>query len=622
MFQLRFTPDFARQKDSLLRQRTIPAVPIPSHLRDDLFGLHHSDSAASENLWLESVRVVRPLLYKVAVISLFSSACAALSTLAAMRLLRTGLDMRSMWMLSAIYFAMNCGAQFAIYHAGRLRCWVGLGVESHLVGLISRKLLRLSAVAAARQSSGNLKTLVTSDVKNVGQFIDNAARNLLPALTGLAVTSPLLVYFAGWPGVIGLVIMAAGLPLSALLNRISAHFQTRSQAELDRLTSLVGEWVKNIRLIRYLCWDEAFQVDVAAGMRRFMTVSVVQHFMACLIFGLGISWWMISTTGVVLMAGWLNQPLGVAGFFGSLWLLTFLAGYFTHLPNTIRLYALATPSAVRIKRLLGEPEQADLLKPACGLAADAVPIKLIFNDVTFQYSDGKPVVRNLSLEVSLDRQLAIIGEVGSGKTTLLKLFCGELPPTTGWIQVEFANGRICDLWTQDVYAIFRRHIAYVPQEAFVSSDLLHMNISLHDDGDRSDILAAAYWAELEADLAALPRGISEEIGESGVNLSGGQRQRLNLARAFFANRACMVLDDTFSAVDTKTEVNLMERLVNRAGGFVLVTHRTGELLRVGEVVVMKEGSIVERGDPKALARQDDSHLLRVLRAYESETSDV
>jgi ABC-type multidrug transport system fused ATPase/permease subunit len=83
----------------------------------------------------------------------------------------------------------------------------------------------------------------------------------------------------------------------------------------------------------------------------------------------------------------------------------------------------------------------------------------------------------------------------------------------------------------------------------------------------------------------------------------------------------MVLDDTMSAVDTRTEATLMERLVGRGKGFVLVTHRTGELMRIGEVIVMKDGAIVEQGNPKALAVNSDSHFARVLRAYESEAAN-
>jgi ABC-type multidrug transport system fused ATPase/permease subunit len=624
MFQLKFAPSFYRQREALLAENAVPPIAIPQSIEECLAGFHSLEACGRPGrwrLWMETIRVVRPLLLKAALISLLSSACAAASTLAAMQILKTGQDLHTMWAFSVIFFLMNLTAQIGIYNSGRLRCWVGLGTESHLVARISQKLLRLSSAAAARQSSGNLKILITSDVRNVGQFLDNAVRNLIPALASLAVIGPLLVHFSGRPGLFGLFVMTLVIPVSVGLNAICSHYQMKSQSELDKLTALAGEWVKNIRLIRYLSWNDAFQRDVSARLRQFMTVSVIQHVLNCLIYGLSISWWMVSATGVVVIARWMNYPLDLAGFFGSLWLLTFMAGYFTHLPNTVRLYGLAAPSIRRIVRLLSEAEQSDGLKPGETMRSDALPLKLTFENIRFQYSEGKPAIQDLSFDLDLHRQTAIIGEIGSGKTTLLKLICGEFPPDSGSILVHFDNGDIREFWTRPAYPLLRKHLAYVPQEAFVSSDLFHMNITLstYADNRDEDIAAAAYWAELEADLSELPDGLSQEIGESGVNLSGGQRQRLNLARAFYSRRSFMVLDDTMSAVDTKTETILMDRLVSREGGFLLVTHRTGELLQVEDVIVMKAGRIVERGDPKILSRDPDSQLTRVLRAYESES---
>jgi ABC-type multidrug transport system fused ATPase/permease subunit len=619
MFRLGFGPAFARQKEALLAEKAIPSVLLPPVVEQclSMFGAAEMPGkAGARALWRESIRAIRPLLLKATLISFLSSLFAAASTLAATQILQAGPDLRLMLILSFVYFLMSCLTQIAVFQSGKLRCWVGLGVETHLVSLVSRKLLRLSAAAAARQSGGNLKTLITSDVRYVGQFLDNVVRNLIPALAALVVIGPLLVYFTGRAGLFGLLVMAMIVPLSVVLNSVSSRFQAKSQGRLDDLTSLSGEWVKNIRLIRYLSWDDAFRFDVSATLRRFMTVSAIQHFIACLIYGLSISWWMVAATGVVLASRWLNLPLDLVGFFGSLWLLTFLAGYYNHLPNTIRLYGLAAPSVRRIARLLAEEEQSDYLKPGEEIDPAAMPVRLVLDNVSLRYDSGRIAIDGLSMDIPLRSRLAIIGEIGSGKTTLLKLLCGELPPTEGRILVEFDNGQLRDLWTRAGYEAMRKHIAYVPQEPFVSSDLLHVNISLAADAPHDDIIEAAYWAELEADLSALPEGVSQELGEGGVNLSGGQRQRLNLARAFFSRRHYMVLDDTLSAVDNKTETALMDRLIARGKGFVLVTHRTGELLRVDEVAVMKDGRVVERGDPKNLAAQPASHFTRVLRAYE------
>jgi ABC-type multidrug transport system fused ATPase/permease subunit len=629
MFRSRLTPNFARQKAELLLETSVPRMDLPASVEACIDSIASPEPPARDmsawGLWKLVLRWSRPLIGRAAAVALVQSLAAVSATFIGMRLLAPGRELSSLLLLSAAFFGMNCLAQLCAFQGGRLRAWIGLGSEAFLAGLITRKLLRISASAAAAQSSGNLKVLITSDVRNVVQFLDNAIRNLVPASVALVVISPLLVRLSGTAGAVGIGVMALVLPIALGLNRISARYQDLSQTELDALTSMVGEWVKNLRLIRYLSWSDAVRADVSRQVDRFMSYSMAQHFMACLIFGFSQSWWMVSVTGVVVAARALGLPLDLVSFFGSLWLLMFLASYFTHLPNTIRLYGLASPSVARIARLLCETEQEDqLVEPPEGTpvpAAGVRPVALRFEGAGFRYPGGKQALEGLDLRIELSRKLAILGEVGSGKTTFLKLLCGELKPSQGRIVVELDDGTERDLWEKRAYGILRGQVAYVPQEPFVSSDLLSSNITLdaanETPADREAILEAAYWAELEADIALLPKGLSQEIGESGVNLSGGQRQRLNLARAFHSRRSYLVLDDTLSAVDKKTEIALVKRLNSIGRGFALVTHRTGELRGMDEVLVLDGGRAVERGAPGTLASDPSSLYSRVLRAYES-----
>src|SRR5688572_22148529 len=277
MFQLRFTPDFARQKEALLCEQTVPALDIPELVEQTLGSFTPVGGTMPQGtwqLWTGVLRAVKPMIYKAAVLSFVSSLCSASATIAAMGILQPDATLNTMWLFALLYATFGFLAQLAIFRSGRLRCWTSLGAETHLVRLISSKLLSLSALAAARQSSGNLKVLVTSDVRHVSQFIDTSIRSLLPSITALLVVSPIIVYLAGRAGVFGLLVMALAVPVSLVLNEINTRFQRRSQAELDSLTTLAGEWVKNIRLIRYLSWDDAFNRDVSAALRKFMTISV------------------------------------------------------------------------------------------------------------------------------------------------------------------------------------------------------------------------------------------------------------------------------------------------------------------------------------------------------------
>lgn len=644
VFDLGLIPRFRKQQQLVLALREPPELSLPRALQRSLNAIEgaHEPSALQSNLarrgkwalWASCFSVVRGLILKSGAIALASATAAGCSTLLAIRILDVAVPLNQKYWLALGFLASNLLSALCTFGGSRLRASISMTIETHLVALVAGKLSRLSAVAASRQTSGNLKTLITSDVKAVGAFFDNMVRNFVPSLGALAVCGPLLAHFAGLAGLLGIAVMALLIPFALALSAVNVRLQDRMQSRLDSLTTLAGEWVKNVRLIRYLSWDESFASDLGVRLRAFLRVGSQQHLLMCLLFGFSTTWWMLSVVGVLLAAHGLGQPLDLPAFFGSLWLLTFLARYFTFLPNDIRLLAEALPCAARISRLLREQEQNDLLAPGEELAPSLRPVALRLEKVSFRYP-GTPSTENpllaladLNVRILLSQKLAVVGAVASGKTTLLRLLCGELPPTEGKIWVEFDDGSTRDLWSQPAHRALRSQLGYVPQEPFVSSDRLSGNITLHPATPpvlgagtlESETLDAAYWAELQADIGQFSDGLEQEIGEGGVNLSGGQRQRLNLARARFSRRPFLLLDDTLSAVDTRTERLLMDRLTSLDGGFVLVTHRTGELMRVERVIVLEQARIVEDGAPAALAARADSHLTRVLQAYETEGS--
>jgi ABC-type multidrug transport system fused ATPase/permease subunit len=409
------------------------------------------------------------------------------------------------------------------------------------------------------------------------------------------------------------------LPISYALNRIGTYFQEQTQARMDDHATLVGEWVKNMRLVRFLSWDESFERRLHSAIRNFMKPAIGLHLIACLVFGFSTTWWMVTGTSVLLFSNLFHYPLDITGFFGSLWLLTFIAGYFTHLPNTLRLWALATPSINRISKLLSEPEQDQAFEKGNegpGLPQAWIPKKIIFDEVGFVYPGGLKALQNINVEIRLHQKTAILGEVGSGKTTFLKLLCGEFPPSSGTIWVEDEKGFRRSLWDKSSHEIFRNALALVPQVPYVSSEALSTNIDFASEHDEADLLLSIQKAEMREDIAQLEDGLHQMIGESGVNLSGGQRQRLNLARAFHSKRPYLVLDDTLSAVDLRTEAALMERLCkDESQGVLLVTHRLSEIRRLGYVLVFQNGRLIEEGKPEILGSNPRSAFTKALEAY-------
>jgi ABC-type multidrug transport system fused ATPase/permease subunit len=206
--------------------------------------------------------------------------------------------------------------------------------------------------------------------------------------------------------------------------------------------------------------------------------------------------------------------------------------------------------------------------------------------------------------------------VGSGKTTLLEVLVGERPLSSGTIEIEWSDGSRTSLWREDAYAKFRAGIAYSPQQPFLSNNSMRANIDLSGTRSLEDVQLAVMAAQLTDDLKLLPRGLQEEVGESGINLSGGQKQRVSLARAFLSNRPLLILDDPLSAVDSRTERLLMEQILERSQGLILVSHRLAELERCDRVVVLEGGNVVEQGAPADLAEDLHSNFRRFLKAVE------
>lgn len=636
-YVFRFSPRFFSRRREVLGLHAPPPIRLPESVQQCLEDSQAITRFKLKALWFECLWRVRGLLVRSAFVASLTALFAVGATFFGMQILT--LDHLDFLYACVIgYSVSSILGQVGVYFNNRIRISMNLSIQAFLVQLISKKLLRLSQRRVSEHSSGNLKVLISSDVDHVAEFLENVVRNLVPSVFSLIIVVPILAYTSGFSGVLAVLIMVAYLPISLFLNGVGGYFQNKSQYALDSLATLLSEWVKNVRLVRALSWGDSFEKDTSNRVRTFLKFASFQHVMACIIFGLSVSWWMVAIGGVFLYSHFSSTPLALQSFFASLWLVTFLSGYFIHLSHTIRLWSSAGPSMRRISHLLVDEEQADLFESrpisapgeASNRSIEEEAISVVFDGVSFTYGSRKDpdsfALKGLSLEIPLDLKTAIVGSIGCGKSTLVKLLAGELKPTTGRVMLRYPSGKVRSLWNQEVHESFRQRLAIVPQVPYVSSTTLGRNIGLHlgvECAEEGLLLEAAHLAEMEEDLEKFPDGIHEMIGESGLNLSGGQRQRLNIARAYFSKRDFLILDDSLSAVDKSTERKLVQSLEDRSGGFLLITHRTDSIAKMDRVVVMEEGHVIEFGHPKEIFEIKDSRLNQILSAYTTqEPEDV
>ncbi|MBQ1955597.1 MAG: ABC transporter ATP-binding protein, partial [Clostridia bacterium] len=235
-------------------------------------------------------------------------------------------------------------------------------------------------------------------------------------------------------------------------------------------------------------------------------------------------------------------------------------------------------------------------------AEDAVPLEDVRGDielsnVTFSYGDDREILENISLKVNKGEILALVGPSGGGKTTICHLIPAFYKLTEGKI---FIDGKDISTLTLDS---IRRNIGIVQQDVFLFNGTIRENILYGRlDATEDEVIEAAKRANIHEYVMSLEKGYDTEIGERGVRLSGGQKQRLSIARVFLKDPAILILDEATSALDNTTEILIQQALDELCRGrtTIVVAHRLSTIKRAGEIAVISEGRIIEKGTHEQL----------------------
>ncbi|MGP4069797.1 ABC transporter ATP-binding protein [Halobacillus sp. B29] len=229
------------------------------------------------------------------------------------------------------------------------------------------------------------------------------------------------------------------------------------------------------------------------------------------------------------------------------------------------------------------------------------PEQIVFKEVSFQYPQSEAErLKNVSVAIERGQTIGIVGKTGAGKTTFFRQLLREYPGLEGELLINGTDIHLLDLGTT------RSWIGYVPQDQVLFSKTVRENIQFGKAGATDEeiyrVLKLAYFLE---DIKNLPAGLDTKVGESGVTLSGGQKQRVSIARAFIMNPEILILDDAMSAVDGKTEANIIEHLRKERHGktTLIAAHRLSAVTHADHIIVLEEGRIAEEGTHEQLIKQ-------------------
>ena len=243
---------------------------------------------------------------------------------------------------------------------------------------------------------------------------------------------------------------------------------------------------------------------------------------------------------------------------------------------------------------------------------------VIFKDVNFIYPDtGVHALKDISFTIESGQTLAVLGTTGSGKSTIANLLTRMYDVSNGEIIIDGTGIKDFSLKS------LRGQMGYVPQDVFLFSDSIKNNIAFGLDGvEEERIIQASKDADLYDNVIDFEYQFDTRIGERGISLSGGQKQRLSIARAIVRNPQILILDDSLSAVDTKTENsilnNLKEIMKNRTS--LIISHRVSSVKLADKIIVLDDGEIVQQGNHHTLIAEQGMYKELYEKQLQSEES--
>ena len=463
-----------------------------------------------------------------------------------------------------------------------------------------RNNLRKKIPFYAHFRTGDIITRSSEDVMTIGDMMGFGMFALMNSTLLGSVSIYMMVTTISLP-----LTIAAILPLpilSYLVYKWGFDLEeeyNKAQNAVSQLNNEVLEMIDGTYVIRAYGQEDAMMDEFRAKTKKAMKQNIIVSEIESRFMPLAQLFMMISFTIALLYGGYLvstgailvGDVIAFQVYMGAIMWPMFMIG------DIITNYKRGKVATERINEVLQHDDEIE----RAGTKVLETIESIQFIDFNFTYpGETTPLLKEINLTLNKGETLGIVGKTGSGKTTLLMQLLHQFPYRGEKLLI---NGEpLIDYEPQSVAG----HLAYVPQEHTLFSRTIRENMLFgKEDATDEEIWEALTLASFDGDVKRMPQQLDTMVGEKGVSLSGGQKQRLSIARAFLRNRECLILDDALSAVDAKTEREIIAHLQEERGGCmnIISAHRLSAIRHADEIIVMNEGRISERGTHEELLAQ-------------------
>ncbi len=497
-----------------------------------------------------------------------------------------------------VIFLASAALQFVVNYWGHM---LGVNIETDMRRKLFDHFQKLSFRFFDNQKTGHLMSRISNDLFDIGETAHHGPEDVFIALMTLAGTFVVMCTIHWQLAVITFLAVPLLIWLVAVCNRKMTHAVRTMFSAIADYNARVEDSLGGIRVVQAFANEDHERRLFAANNREFRRTKLDAYLI--------ISWThalshllMRGVALFVLLAGaWfvLDDQLSTGSFVAFLLLTNVLFRPLEKINAVVELYPRGIAGFGRYLELMDTaPEVAD--RPEAR-DVERLEGRIRYEGVTFGYEPGKPVLREIDLDITPGQTVAFVGPSGAGKTTLCSLLPRFYDVEAGRITVDGHDVRDLTL------SSLRRQIGIVQQDVFLFGGTLRENI-LYGDLEASDeaVWDAVRRAHLESFVLKQERGLDVLIGERGVKLSGGQKQRLSIARMFLKNPPILILDEATSALDTETETIIRQALAELSVGrtTLIIAHRLATIRDADRIVVVTEEGIAEDGShAELLARE-------------------
>ena len=451
-----------------------------------------------------------------------------------------------------------------------------------------------------QNNTGDLMARISEDVSRVRMYLGPAIMygiNLITlfiiVITYMVMVNPRLTFYSLLP----LPVLSVSIYwVSSVMNKRSEEIQQ----SLSALSTFVQEAFSGIRVIKSFIREEDSEYRFALESQEYRDKSLKLTFVNALFFPLIMGLIGMSVILTVFIGGdqVIDGSLTIGNIAEFIIYVNMLTWPVASLGWVTSLIQRADASQKRINEFLKVKTDIVSLQEL----KKEIKGEIRFENVSFTYPDsGIEALKNVSFKVAPGQSIAIIGTTGSGKSTIANIICRLYDVDSGVVKVD---GEVIKNYN---LPHLRQSIGYVPQDVFLFSDTIENNIGFGNGiVDQEQVIQAAKDSDLYLNISQFPNGFKTVLGERGITLSGGQKQRLSIARAIIRKPKILILDDSLSAVDTKTENTILRNLqqIMQDCTTVIISHRVSSAKLADYILVLDNGEIIEQGKESDLLAQN------------------